>query len=142
LKRSQEVISICEVTPQLWGKHEAKSGRLVRTKLPGNSKCENIILKRGLCISDTFWHWFISVSYGEWGAKRHENVFLTVYNQHAEPKARFCASRAWPVSYKIGDLKASASEFELEEVELAVEDFFRMTLDGKRITSDTRQRVS
>jgi phage tail-like protein len=132
-KRSQDVITATEVTPQKWGSKDAdaKWGRVLRTKLPGNSKCENIILKRGLCISDTFWRWFIGVEEGEWGGKqRQENIFLIIYDQKAESRARFCCSRAWPVSYKISDLKSSGTEFELEEIELAVEDFFRTDLNG------------
>jgi phage tail-like protein len=132
-KRSFDVISICEVTPQKWGSKDAKLGRVLRTKLPGNNKSENIILKRGLCISDTVWRWFKAVEEGKWGKHRQETVLLTIYNQHAEPKAKFCCSRVWPVSYKISDLKASGSDFELEEVELAVEEFFRVEVTGNEI---------
>jgi phage tail-like protein len=133
LKRSYEVISACEVVPQKWGSKDAKVGRVLRTKLPGNNKSENIILKRGLCISDTFWRWFKAMEEGKWGDRRQENVILTIYDQHADARARFCCSRAWPLSYKITDLKASSSEFELEEVELAVEEFFRIEIEGNEI---------
>ena len=43
-KHSQEVIEVCEVTPQRWGK--AKYGQVVRTKVPGNIKTNNITLRR------------------------------------------------------------------------------------------------
>lgn len=129
-KRSYEVISACEVTPQKWGRENAKYGRVVRTKIPGNSKSENIILKRGLCISDMIWRWFQGMEEGKWKNERQEIMMLTIYNQHAEAQARFCASNVWPISYKISDLKAAGSDFELEEVELAVEEFYRVDLDG------------
>lgn len=131
-KRSQEIISACEVTPQKWGRENAKVGRVIRTKLPGNSKCENIILKRGLCISESFWKWFKAVEEGHWGKQRRDGD-LTIYDQSAKDRARFRFFRAWPVSYKITDLKASASDFELEEVELGVEEFIRVHPDGREI---------
>jgi phage tail-like protein len=138
-KRSYEVISACEVTPEAWGRNNAKVGRVQRTKIPGNSKHENIILKRGLCISTTMWQWFKSIENGEWGTwgrskkettSRKETLMLTIYNQHAEAKAKFCCTNVWPVSYKISDLKASGSDFEVEEVELAVESFMRLKVEG------------
>lgn len=132
-KRSYEVISACEVTPQAWGKQNAKMGRIQRTKLPGNTQHDNIILKRGLCISQTMWRWFKAMEEGEWGKQRQENLKLTIYNQHAQPRALFCCTNVWPVSYKISDLQASGSEFELEEVELAVESFVRLTLEGHEV---------
>ncbi|MBW4518341.1 MAG: phage tail protein [Scytolyngbya sp. HA4215-MV1] len=132
-KRSQEVISVCEVTHQKWGRKNATMGRILRTKLPGNSKSENIILKQGLCVSDTFWKWFKAVEEGKWGEQRRDGD-LTIYSQGNDIQARFRFYRAWPVSYKISDVKAAASEFELEEVELAVEGFVRADpISGKEI---------
>lgn len=131
-RRSQEAISVSEVTPQKWGSKDAKVGRVLCTKLPGNSKSETLILKRGLCISDTFWRWFKAVEEGKWGEQRRDGD-LTIYNQHAEGKVRFRFFRAWPTSYKISDLKASGSEFEVEEVELAVEEFIRVQPNGQEI---------
>ncbi|MBD2123526.1 phage tail protein [Trichocoleus sp. FACHB-262] len=132
-KRSQEVISICEVTPQKWGREDAKVGRVLRTKLPGNSKSENIILKRGLCVSGTLWRWFKAVEVGNWRDQRRDGD-ITIYDQHADAKARFRFLKAWPVSYKISDLKAAGSEFEVEELELAVEEFIRVNPQGNEIT--------
>ncbi len=128
-KRSQEIISICEVIPQKWGSKDAKQGRVLRTKLPGNMKSENIILKRGLSISDTLWRWFKAVELGNWGEQLRDGD-LTIYNQHGEAKARFRFFSAWPTSYKISDLKSSGNEFEVEEVELAVESLIRVTPEG------------
>ncbi|MBE9031480.1 phage tail protein [filamentous cyanobacterium LEGE 11480] len=129
-KRSQEMITICEVFPKQWGKANAKVGRVQRTKLPGNSKVENIILKRGLSISDTLWQWFRDVENGEWRKQRRDGD-LTLYDQAAKEQARFRFSGAWPISYKIGDLKADSTDFEIEEVELAVESFIRVQPGGK-----------
>ena len=131
-KRSQDIISICEVTPQKWGSKDAKIGRVMRTKLPGNHKSENIILKRGLNISDTLWRWFKSTEEGKWGEQRRDGD-LTIYDQKTAAKARFRFFKAWPASYKISDLKASSTDFEIEELELAVEDFIRVDPQGNEI---------
>ena len=134
-KRSQEVISVCEVTPQKWGSKDAKVGRVIRTKLPGNSKSENIILKRGLSISDSLWRWFKATENGKWGVQQRDGD-ITLYDQKAAIKARFRFYKAWPVSYKISDLQASSSDFELEELELAVDDFVRVDPEqGTEISS-------
>src|SRR4028118_523011 len=50
-KRTQEVIEVCEVTPQKWGKAGTTMGRVVRTKVPGNVKSNNLILRRGMTSS-------------------------------------------------------------------------------------------
>ncbi|MTJ10512.1 MULTISPECIES: phage tail protein [unclassified Anabaena] len=125
-QRTQEVIEIVEVTPQKWGKNEdAKFGRPVRTKIPGNSKHDNIILKRGLTISLTMWNWLKAVEQGEW-AKQKRDGELIVYDQGAEEQARFRFTGAWPTKYKIAGFKAGGNEFEIEEVELAIDEFIRV----------------
>ncbi|NJL86313.1 MAG: phage tail protein [Leptolyngbyaceae cyanobacterium SM1_1_3] len=124
-KRSQEVIDLCEVTPQKWGKNGTPRGRMVRVKMPGNMKSENITLKRGMTISKAMWEWFTAVEEGKWSEQRRDGD-LTLYDQAAEESTRFRFSGAWPVSYKISDVKADSKEFELEEVELSVDEFKRV----------------
>lgn len=122
-KRTQDVIEICEVTPQKWAK--ASQGYVLRTKIPGNSKSENIILKSGMTISDTLWKWFEKVESGHW-AENCLDGSITIYNQGGAPHAQFDFLNAWPVRYKISDLKASGNEFQVEELELAVSEFKRV----------------
>lgn len=128
-KRSQEIIEICEVTPQKWGRNNASKGRVNRTKLPGNSKSDNIILRRGMTLSETFWNWLKDVEAGNW-SKQRRNGDLTIYDQQAGIAARFRFLRAWPTSYKIGDVKSDSAEFQIEELELAVEEFMRVQPSG------------
>ncbi len=52
-KTSQEIIEICEVTPQMWGKDGKSRGRMIRTKIPGNISYTNLTLRRGLTVSMT-----------------------------------------------------------------------------------------
>lgn len=128
-KRTQTAIEIAEVTAQRWGSAPARRGRVMRTKLPGNVKSENLTLRYGMTISPTMWKWFQAVEQGQW-AKQVRNGDLTIYNQGGDIQARFRFLGAWPVSYRIGDVEASSSEFQIEELELAIDEFLRVQPDG------------
>ena len=125
LTRSQEVIEIMEVTPQVWGKSNSSKGRVIRTKLPGNVKSENIILRQGLTISMTLWDWLKAVEDGNW-SKQMRDGDITIYDQAATEKARFRFNGAWPIRYKLSDFKAGTGEFAVIEIELSVTDFLRI----------------
>jgi phage tail-like protein len=122
-KRTQEVIEVCEVTPQKWGK--ANHGQVVRTKVPGNVKSNNLVLRRGMTCSPTLWKWFEDVQAGNWAKKRHDGS-LTIYDQESTIQARFEFQGAWPTSYTLTDVSASSNEVEIEEVEVAIEVFTRV----------------
>jgi phage tail-like protein len=128
-KRTQEAIEIAEVTGQRWGSQPAEKGRVLRTKLPGNVKSNNITLKYGLTLSATMWKWFQSVEQGNW-AQQFRDGDLTIYSQGGEVQARFQFFGAWPVSYKLGDVQAGGSDFQVEELELAINEFIRVQPDG------------
>jgi phage tail-like protein len=121
-KRSQEVVEICEVVPQVWGK--AKNGRVIRTKIPGNVKTNNITLRRGMTTSTTLWKWFEAVEQGKWSEQLRSGS-LTIYDQAGNPQAIFQFRGAFPVSYTASDLSASGNDLEIEEMEIAVEMFTR-----------------
>lgn len=123
LKRTQEAIEICEVTNNKWG--TAKKGQVVRTKIPGNVKSGNLTLRRGMTFSKTFWDWFQAVQDGKWASQR-KNASLTIYDQAGKQQARFELAGAWPTSYKITDVNARSTEIEIEEVEVAFEEFKRV----------------
>ncbi len=122
-KCSQEVIEVCEVTPNQWGK--AKEGMVRRTKLPGNVKTDNIILRRGLMSSSVLWKWFEEIQKGNW-AKQRRDGSLKVYNQKSEFKAHFQFFNAWATSYSLSELSASSNDYEIEELEIACEVFKRV----------------
>ena len=128
-KRQQDLIEHAEVMPQKWGSKPAERGRVVRTKMPGNAKSDNITLRMGMTISPTTWKWFKSVEEGNW-AEQLRDGSLTVYQQGGDIAARFDFLGGWPVSYKISDVKADANEFQIEEVELAVDEFKRVDDTG------------
>jgi phage tail-like protein len=115
-KRSQDAIEITEVT----GK-----GQVVRTKIPGNVKSGNITLKRGMTNSLAIWKWFEAVQEGKWASQR-KNAALSIYDQAGQEQARFELAGAWPASYKIADVNARSSDIEIEEIEVAYEEFKRV----------------
>ncbi|MGC9505746.1 phage tail protein, partial [Baaleninema sp.] len=122
---TQEVTEICEVTPERWGSESARYGRVRRTKIPGNVKIDNLVLKRGMTQSSTLWQWFAAVRDGNWNKQRRDGS-ISVYDLAGKEQARFEFFRAWPTRYKIADFNANSSEIEIEELELAVEDLIRV----------------
>ncbi|MDX2241487.1 MAG: phage tail protein [Leptolyngbyaceae cyanobacterium bins.302] len=123
-KRNQDVVEICEVTPEQWGTANAKFGRIVRTKIPGNTKTDNIILRRGMTNSARLWKWFADVEAGGW-AKQLRDGSLVIYDLESKEQVRFNFKGAWPTRYSIADLSVQSSEMEIEELEIAVESFSR-----------------
>ena len=124
-KTSQQVIEICEVTPNKWGASGNAVGQVVRTKIPGNVSFTNMTLRRGLTLSMTLWNWLESVQTGNW-AKQRRDGSIQLYTHGAKEEFRFEFKRAWPVSYNISDLKADGNEIEMEDLEIAVEELKRI----------------
>lgn len=124
-QQTQDVIEIAEVTTEVWGSGGQSKGRVVRTKLPGNTKSSNLTLRRGMSFSRTFWNWFQQVREGNW-SKQRKNAALTIYNQAGEENARFNLARAWPTAYRIADVSARSTDIEIEELGIACEDFSRV----------------
>ncbi|MCP2730637.1 phage tail protein [Limnofasciculus baicalensis] len=124
-KTSQQVIEICEVTPNKWGASGNAVGEVVRTKIPGNLSFTNMTLRRGLTLSMTLWNWLESVQTGNWKKQRRDGS-IQLYTHGAKEEFRFEFKRAWPVSYNITDLKSDPGEIEMEELEIAVEELKRI----------------
>ncbi|AKG20499.1 phage tail protein [Calothrix sp. 336/3] len=124
-ERSQDVVEFCQVTPQKWGKNASAVGRMMRTKMPGNSQSGNLNLRRGMTISKAVWDWFNAVEMGNW-AKQRRNGDITLYDQSGTERARFRFLGAWPSKYKITDVKVDSSDFEVEEIELVIDEFQRI----------------
>lgn len=123
-QRTQAPIEICEVTRNQGG-GAAQKVQVIRTKLPGNVNSGNLTLRRGMTSSVALWNWFQAVQEGKWAAQR-KNASLTIYNQAGEENARFELAGAWPASYKLADVNARSTDIEIEEVEVAFEEFKRV----------------
>lgn len=127
---SQDAIEVCEVTPQKWGKGGNTVGRVVRTKVPGNVTYTNMTLRRGLNVSMTLWNWLNAVHEGANWAKQRRNGALILYDTASQEQFRVQFRGAWPVRYKIADVAVKGDEFEVEEVEVAVEQLIRIQPGG------------
>jgi phage tail-like protein len=123
-ERSQPITEIVEVTPNQWA--EAKYGQMVTTKIPGRAKTENIVLKRGMTNSMTLWNWFNLVESGKWSEHVAEGS-LSIYDQAGSEQARYDFRGAWPTRYKTADVNAQSTELAIEELELAVDNFVRVS---------------
>lgn len=128
-KVTQDVVTLSQVTPQKWGKNGNATGRVVSTKMPGNSNVTNLVLKRGLTCSMTFWNWMEAVQDGKWADQRRDGS-LVIYDQSSSEQFRMEFQGAWPVSYSIADVKASQGDLEVEEVEIAVENLKRVKVEA------------
>jgi len=122
-KHTQEIVEVCEVTPEKWGK--ASSGRVRRMKVPGNVKVSNITLRRGLTASQTLWKWCDKIQTGKWSEQRRDGS-ITIYDQASTAQAKFEFFGAWPANYSISDLNAGSNDYQIEELELACEAFKRV----------------
>jgi phage tail-like protein len=118
---TQEVIQFREVTGGRWG--EAMKGRSLLTRLPANAVGGNLTLRGGMNISRSLWQWFASVQDGKW-FKQRRTISVT-FTQGDSLAAVFEFTEAWPTRYRIGEMKADASDVEIEEVEIAYEGFKR-----------------
>lgn len=120
---TQNVIEFCEVTSNKWAR--ADKGKVVRTKLPGNSNSGHLTLRRGLIQSMTIWNWLEVVKDGNWAAKRR-NCSLAFHDCDSFTAVKIELEAAWPISYRIGDVSSHASEISIEEIEIAFEGFKRI----------------
>ena len=116
LELAQDSIGIYEVTPQRWA--SASFGKVVRTKIPGNIKVENLIFRRGMTNSTTLWNWIEAVYSGKWSQQRRDGS-LTVFDQAGYAQLRLDISGAWPVRYQAADVNSESDEIEIEELEVA-----------------------
>jgi phage tail-like protein len=124
-QQTQDVIEVSEVTPQLWGKKGETKGRVVRTKIPGNTTYTNLVLKRGLTASMALWEWLEKIQDGNWSEQRRDGA-LVLYNQAAKEQFRLEFQGAWPIGYKISDLDVKSGEHNIEEMEITVEHLKRV----------------
>lgn len=119
---AQPAVTITEVGPSQWA--QAKHGQLLTTKIPGDVKTENVVLRRGMTNSMTLWNWFTLVGSGKWKEHAAEGS-LSIYDQAGKEQARYDFRGAWPTRYKANDVNAQSTEIEIEELELSIDSLIR-----------------
>jgi len=87
-------------------------------KLPGLTRYDNVVLKRGLTGTTALWAWFDQVRDGN--AERRD-VRITLLDEQRNAVARWLLRRALPVKYEAPALRATGNEVAIETLELAHE---------------------
>ncbi|WP_457593483.1 phage tail protein [Hydrogenimonas sp.] len=93
-------------------------------KLPGGIKQSNIVLKKGMGISNDLMNWYGAVvnalTYGK-PLPKSESVYISVIDEKGEEKIRFLIKRAYPVKWSGPELKGTGSDVAIETIELVHE---------------------
>lgn len=116
---TSDVIEICEVA-------SGSQGRVMRTKIPGNNKYSNLILRRGSSRSHNFWKWFQSINNGGWSKERKNMTVLFGSENRGDYLFKLDLFNAWVKNYRVGDVDAGSANFQIEEIEI-VFDYFERT---------------
>jgi len=87
-------------------------------KLPGLTKYENIVLKRGLTNSHVLHDWYSDVVRGK---VERKDGSIVVLDLDGKEKVRWNFYNAWPAKWDGPDLSAKGNEVAIESFELAHE---------------------
>lgn len=90
-------------------------------QVPGRMKHQNLVLKRGIMLSETpLMTWCTDILEGD-GSKRVETKHITVslLNEHRLPTLTWALSGAYPVKWTVGKLAAQENAVALETIEFA-----------------------
>jgi phage tail-like protein len=89
-------------------------------KLPGPTRYNNVILRRGVIGSLNLYNWINEVRNGDLNAKRTVTINLISEDMTAIVLT-WKLLRAWPVKYSFEDLNAKGTDVAIEELVLAYE---------------------
>ena len=88
-------------------------------KLPGRRKWSNIVLKRGLMLSEDLWKWYLKVVAGQTGMRR--NISIILIDETVQSGIRWEVTDAFPLRWEGPALKAASSTIPIETLEIAHE---------------------
>ena len=89
------------------------------TKMPGQIKHNNIVLKRGITIGDNeFYQWLNTISLNK---IERRDITISLLNEEHVPVVVWKVKNAFPVKIDWSDLKANANEPAIETMEIAHE---------------------
>lgn len=89
--------------------------------LPGRTKYQHIILKKGVTISNTLWNWYQKSLTSRKDIRKNASIIL--FNEQMEEVYRWNFKRCWPQKWLGPGLKADTSSVAIETFELAHEGF-------------------
>jgi phage tail-like protein len=94
------------------------SGEIV--KIPGPTKYEDIVLKRGVTGIDGLWDWHAGIVDGV--VDRRDGSVI-VFDHRMDEVARYNFTRGWPSKWKGPDVNADSGRVLTEEITITVEAF-------------------
>ena len=97
-----------------------KEGVSITRKVPGRTKWENIVLKRGITDDMAIWNWRKQVEEGKVETVRR-NGSVVLYNQENTEIARWNFFDAWPSKVTGPQLNAQSNEIAIEELTIVHE---------------------
>ncbi len=87
-------------------------------KLPGQTKMNNITLKRGLTRSRELWDWMVGAD-PNGGLTRYANMSILLYDSYGTVIRRWNLNKACAVKWTAPELKADAKAIAIESLEIA-----------------------
>lgn len=90
-------------------------------KLKGQTKYTNIVLKRGVTTTRTFFSWMKDSVNNKASRAGRKNGTITLFNDHGKVVQEWRFLRAWPCKWEGGSFDTSSSAALIETLELAHE---------------------
>lgn len=120
----KEVSGLESETQVLEHRATSKGGNLTVSKVPGELKWPNIVLRKGLTDDKKLYDWRKKIEDGQVVANR-KNGSLTAYSPDQKVVAKYSFKKGWPCKYKGPTVDASKNEIMIEEFEIAHEGLTR-----------------
>jgi phage tail-like protein len=96
-------------------KHATQKGQQITTKIPGEAKYSEIVLKRGFTPNKKLYDWFDSVLKGGSPTMRRTGSVI-LYTRDGEEAVRFNFDNMWPSKITASDLSVGSEEVMIEEL--------------------------
>ena len=107
-------------------KASGPKGEYIMKKVPGRLKWNNITLKRGITDAMDMWKWRKLVEQGKINEAR-KNGSIVMFNQEGLEVSRWEFINAWPSKLTGPSANATNNEVGIEELELTVEGYARIS---------------
>lgn len=114
-----EEVSGLDVETQTIEYRSGSSPALSGIKMPGIKKFGNIILKKGVFMSDNkFWDWFNAI---KMNTIKRVPVTISLLDEAGYPTMVWTLANAWPTKITGTDLKSAGNEVAVESIEIVHE---------------------
>lgn len=101
-------------------------GKSIVQKLPGRSKWQDVVLKRGITHDMQLWQWRAYVEKGDMKQAR-ANCSVIMMDVNNQDVARWDFTNAWPSKITGPSVKSDSNEFGVEEMTIVHEGMIRKT---------------